>query len=63
MVDQTFFGVAARLMRQVLVDYARIHGADKRGLSGRCSRWRCGWWESRLRRWWGSGLGRTGSRG
>lgn len=26
-----FFGVAARLMRQVLVDYARTHGAAKRG--------------------------------
>lgn len=26
-----FFGVAARLMRQILVDYARRHGAAKRG--------------------------------
>ncbi len=26
-----FFGVAARLMRQVLVDHARVHGAQKRG--------------------------------
>jgi RNA polymerase sigma-70 factor (ECF subfamily) len=26
-----FFGFAARLMRQVLVDYARAHGAAKRG--------------------------------
>ncbi len=26
-----FFGVAARLMRQVLVDYARQHRAEKRG--------------------------------
>jgi RNA polymerase sigma factor (TIGR02999 family) len=26
-----FFGVAAHLMRQILVDYARSHGADKRG--------------------------------
>jgi len=26
-----FFGVAARLMREILVDYARSHGAAKRG--------------------------------
>jgi len=26
-----FFGIAARLMRHVLVDYARAHGAVKRG--------------------------------
>ena len=26
-----FFGVAARLMREILVDYARQHGAAKRG--------------------------------
>jgi RNA polymerase sigma factor (TIGR02999 family) len=26
-----FFGVAARLMRQILVDHARAHGAQKRG--------------------------------
>lgn len=26
-----FFGVAARLMRQILVDHARVHGAQKRG--------------------------------
>jgi len=26
-----FFGVAARLMRQILVEYARSHRADKRG--------------------------------
>jgi RNA polymerase sigma-70 factor, ECF subfamily len=26
-----FFGVAARLMRQILVEHARIHAADKRG--------------------------------
>ncbi len=26
-----FFGVAAHLMRQILVDYARSHRADKRG--------------------------------
>ena len=26
-----FFGVAAQLMRQILVDYARSHRADKRG--------------------------------
>lgn len=26
-----FFGIAARLMRQVLVDHARAHGAAKRG--------------------------------
>jgi RNA polymerase sigma-70 factor (ECF subfamily) len=26
-----FFGVAARLMREILVDYARKHGAAKRG--------------------------------
>jgi RNA polymerase sigma-70 factor, ECF subfamily len=26
-----FFGIAARLMRQVLIEYARAHNADKRG--------------------------------
>lgn len=26
-----FFGVASRLMRQILVDHARLHSADKRG--------------------------------
>jgi RNA polymerase sigma factor (TIGR02999 family) len=26
-----FYGVAARLMRQILVDHARSHGAEKRG--------------------------------
>lgn len=26
-----FFGVASRLMRQILVDHARAHGAEKRG--------------------------------
>ena len=26
-----FFGIAARLMRQILVDYAREHSAEKRG--------------------------------
>jgi RNA polymerase sigma factor (TIGR02999 family) len=26
-----FFGIAARLMRQILVDHARSHAADKRG--------------------------------
>src|SRR5436853_30391 len=26
-----FFGIAARLMRQVLVDHARAHNADSRG--------------------------------
>lgn len=40
LVDQTevtwqnrlhFFGIAARVMRQVLIDYARRHGAKKRG--------------------------------
>jgi RNA polymerase sigma-70 factor, ECF subfamily len=31
-----FFGVAARLMRQILVDHARRHGAHKRG--GYCTR-------------------------
>ncbi|MGA8153527.1 MAG: sigma-70 family RNA polymerase sigma factor [Terriglobales bacterium] len=30
-----FFGVAAQLMRQILVDYARSHRADKRG-GGAC---------------------------
>jgi RNA polymerase sigma-70 factor, ECF subfamily len=28
-----FFGIASRLMRQVLVDHARLHAADKRGNS------------------------------
>jgi RNA polymerase sigma factor (TIGR02999 family) len=26
-----FFGIAARLMREILVDHARMHGAAKRG--------------------------------
>ena len=26
-----FFGIASRLMRQILVDHARVHGAAKRG--------------------------------
>lgn len=26
-----FYGIAARLMRQILVDYARLHAAEKRG--------------------------------
>jgi RNA polymerase sigma factor (TIGR02999 family) len=26
-----FYGIASRLMRQVLVDHARLHGAEKRG--------------------------------
>jgi RNA polymerase sigma-70 factor (ECF subfamily) len=30
-----FFGVAARLIRQILVDYARSHGASKRGAAHR----------------------------
>lgn len=30
-----FFGVAARLIRQILVDYARSHGAAKRGAAYR----------------------------
>ena len=30
-----FFGVAARLIRQILVDYARSHGAAKRGVACR----------------------------
>ena len=40
LIDQTqvkwqnrahFFGIAANIMRRILVDYARKHGADKRG--------------------------------
>ena len=31
-----FFGVAAHVMRRILVDYARRHGADKRGQGVRC---------------------------
>ncbi len=30
-----FFGLAARIMRLVLVDYARAHGAEKRGAGAR----------------------------
>jgi RNA polymerase sigma factor (TIGR02999 family) len=30
-----FFGIAARVMRQVLVDYARVRQAGKRGASAR----------------------------
>jgi RNA polymerase sigma factor (TIGR02999 family) len=26
-----FYGIASRLMRQILVDHARLHGAEKRG--------------------------------
>ena len=29
-----FFGIAARVMRQILVEYARAHGAAKRGGTG-----------------------------
>lgn len=31
-----FFGVAAQVMRRVLVDHARRHGASKRGMGARC---------------------------
>jgi RNA polymerase sigma factor (TIGR02999 family) len=31
-----FFGVAARIMRRILVDHARRHGAGKRGEGVRC---------------------------
>jgi len=31
-----FFGIAARVMRQILVEYARAHGAAKRGGAGVC---------------------------
>jgi RNA polymerase sigma factor (TIGR02999 family) len=31
-----FFGVAAEMMRRILVDYARAHYADKRGGDWRC---------------------------
>ena len=31
-----FFGIAARVMRQILVEYARAHGAAKRGGAGAC---------------------------
>jgi len=31
-----FFGIAARVMRQILVEYARAHAAAKRGGSGAC---------------------------
>jgi RNA polymerase sigma factor (TIGR02999 family) len=31
-----FFGVAAQVMRRILVDHARRHGADKRGQGVRC---------------------------
>jgi RNA polymerase sigma factor (TIGR02999 family) len=30
-----FFGIAAQLMRRILVDYARAHGASKRGSGAR----------------------------
>jgi RNA polymerase sigma factor (TIGR02999 family) len=33
-----FFGIAARLMRQILVDHARKHGAGKRGAATRSDR-------------------------
>src|SRR5262245_47705898 len=33
-----FYGIAARVMRQVLVDYARKRRADKRGLLARSNR-------------------------
>ena len=33
-----FFGIAARVMRQVLIDYARKHGAEKRGRRGPADR-------------------------
>ena len=31
-----FYGVAARVMRRILVDHARRHGAHKRGDGGQC---------------------------
>ena len=31
-----FFGIAAKMMRRILVDYARAHYADKRGGDRRC---------------------------
>jgi RNA polymerase sigma factor (TIGR02999 family) len=31
-----FFGVAAQVMRRILVDHARRHGANKRGQGARC---------------------------
>ena len=31
-----FFGIAARIMRQILVEYARAHSAAKRGGVGAC---------------------------
>ena len=31
-----FFGVAAQVMRRILVDHARRHGANKRGQGVRC---------------------------
>lgn len=31
-----FFGIAARVMRQILVEYARAHTAEKRGGVGAC---------------------------
>jgi RNA polymerase sigma factor (TIGR02999 family) len=31
-----FFGIAAHIMRQILVEYARAHGAAKRGGAGVC---------------------------
>jgi RNA polymerase sigma factor (TIGR02999 family) len=31
-----FFGIAARVMRQILVEYARAHGAAKRGGASVC---------------------------
>ena len=47
-----FFGIAARLMRQILVDHARARDAAKRGageapnrLRPRCQ-WPCGRWTS-----------------
>lgn len=33
-----FFGIAARLMRQILVDHARKHRAGKRGMAARTDR-------------------------
>ena len=32
-----FFGIASRLMRQILVDYARTRGAAKRGRARTCA--------------------------
>src|SRR4026208_2057784 len=32
-----FFGAAAQVMRRILVDHARRHGASKRGDGGRCA--------------------------